>query len=86
MGISDVSYATWSGSDTDIALIKSNSPGWDTLYKIPFRALSKLNMPVLNIGPWGKDLHKITERVYTKDVYERMPFLIKALIIKCLDS
>lgn len=86
MGISDLSYATWSGSDTDIALIKANSPGWDTLYKIPFRALSQLNMPVINIGPWGKDLHKITERVYTKDVYERMPFLIKALIIKCLDS
>ncbi|HAE42219.1 MAG TPA: hypothetical protein DCG34_04780 [Clostridiales bacterium] len=86
MGISDLSYATWSGDDNDIAMIKSNSPGWDVIYKIPFRALSGLNMPVINLGPWGKDLHKITERVYTKDVYERMPYLMKALIVKCLQD
>lgn len=86
MGISDLSYATWSGNDTDISMIKSNSPGWDVIYKIPFRALSELNMPVVNIGPWGKDLHKITERVFTKDVYTRMPHLIQALITKCLQD
>ncbi|GAB6106590.1 hypothetical protein [Fusibacter bizertensis] len=84
MGISDLSYATWVGEESDIAMLKANSPGWDVIYKIPFKALSKLSMPVINIGPWGKDLHKVTERVYTKDVYERMPFLIKELIIKCL--
>ena len=86
MGISDLSYATWSGNEDDIAMIKSNSPGWDVIYKIPFRALSNLNMPVINLGPWGKDLHKITERVYTKDVYERMPYIMKELINKCLQS
>ncbi len=84
MGISDLSYATWSGNDEDISLIKSNSPGWDVIYRIPFKDLSSLNMPVINIGPWGKDLHKITERVYTQDVYERMPNIIKDLIFECL--
>ncbi|MBF4691545.1 M20/M25/M40 family metallo-hydrolase [Fusibacter ferrireducens] len=86
MGISDLSYATWSGNDEDIALIKANSPGWDTIYRIPFKELATLNMPVVNIGPWGKDLHKTTERVYTKDVYERMPYIIKELIIKCIET
>lgn len=84
MGISDLSYATWIGEESDIAMLKANSPGWDVIYKIPFDALSKLSMPVINIGPWGKDLHKVTERVYTKDVYERMPYLIQALINKSL--
>ena len=84
MGISDLSYATWSGNEEDIAMIKANSPGWDIIYRIPFKELSTLNMPVVNIGPWGKDLHKTTERVYTKDVYERMPYIIKELIVKCL--
>lgn len=84
MGISDLSYVTWSGNDEDISMIKANSPGWDVIYRIPFRNLSTLNMPVVNIGPWGKDLHMVTERVLTQDVYERIPFIIKELIIKCL--
>ena len=86
MGISDLSYATWSGNEADVAMIKSNSPGWDVIYKIPFKALTRLDMPVINLGPWGKDLHKITERVYTKDVYERVPHILKALILKCLEA
>lgn len=86
MGISDLSYATWSGNDEDIALIKANSPGWDVVYKIPFKDLATLNMPVVNIGPWGKDLHKITERVYTQDVYERIPHIIKELMIEVFNQ
>jgi arginine utilization protein RocB len=85
MGISDLSYATWCGDKEDIKRIKNNSPGWDVIYKIPFKALSTLEMPVINLGPWGKDLHKITERVYKKDVYERMPYLIKELMIKVFE-
>lgn len=83
MGISDLSYATWSGNDEDISMIKANSPGWDVIYRIPFKDLSTLNMPIVNIGPWGKDLHKITERVFTKDVYDRIPNIIKELIEEC---
>ncbi len=80
MGISDLSYAAWVGNDDDIALIKSNSPGWDNLYRIPFKAVKSLQMPVVNIGPWGKDLHKVTERVYLKDVYERVPHILFSII------
>jgi arginine utilization protein RocB len=80
MGISDLSYMTWTGNDDDISLIKANSPGWNVIYRIPFKELSSLDMPIINIGPWGKDLHKVTERVYTKDVYERMPNIITDLI------
>lgn len=80
-----MSYATWIGKDDDIAMIKSNSPGWDIIYKIPFQDLATLDMPVINIGPWGKDLHKITERVFTRDVYVRMPNIIKELIEVCLE-
>ena len=33
-------------------------------------------MPCVNIGPWGKDLHKLTERVYKVDLLNRTPRLI----------
>ncbi|SCY91516.1 M20/M25/M40 family metallo-hydrolase [Alkaliphilus peptidifermentans] len=84
MGISDLSYASWVGKKEDIELIKANSPGWDVIYRIPLKDLSTLKMPVINIGPWGKDLHKVTERVLTMDVYEIMPNIIKDLILECL--
>ena len=35
MGISDMSYAAWSGNTEDIEIIKANSPGWDYVYHIP---------------------------------------------------
>lgn len=83
MGICDLSYATWSGNDSAIESIKANSPGWDTFYKIPFSHLKTLNMPVVNIGPWGKDLHKTTERVYKKDVLEIVPDILIKIIHTC---
>ncbi|PKK88272.1 MAG: hypothetical protein CVV64_19575 [Candidatus Wallbacteria bacterium HGW-Wallbacteria-1] len=80
MGISDLSYLSWTGNDEDITAIRENSPGWDSIYRIPFNALQSLKMPVVNIGPWGKDLHKPTERVFRKDVYERIPEILHCLI------
>ena len=84
MGISDLSYASWIGNDEDVKAIRDNSPGWDTIYHIPFEGVQSLRMPVVNIGPWGKDLHKMTERVYLKDVYERVPEILAQLITDIL--
>lgn len=80
MGMCDLSYCGFTGDIMDIINIKENSPGWDDVYKIPFDSMKNLNMKVLNIGPWGKDLHKSTERVYGPDVFERIPFVIIELI------
>ncbi|MBR6472469.1 MAG: M20/M25/M40 family metallo-hydrolase [Firmicutes bacterium] len=45
-------------------------------YDIPFDALEKISMPCINIGPWGKDFHKLTERVSKTDLYERTPRIL----------
>ena len=80
MGISDLSYASWTGKKEDVESFKANSPGWGGIYRIPFEAIQGFDMPVVNIGPWGKDLHKLTERVNAKDVYERIPAILSQLI------
>jgi arginine utilization protein RocB len=85
MGISDLSYASWTGEDKDIETIKANSPGWDSIYHIPFEAIKTLQMPVLNLGPWGKDLHKSTERVYARDVFVRIPAILKRLVYEIFE-
>jgi arginine utilization protein RocB len=85
MGMSDLSYASWVGNEEDIETIKANSPGWDSIYHIPFAAIKTLQMPVVNIGPWGKDLHKATERVLARDVYVRIPAILYRLVLEVLE-
>lgn len=67
MGLSDLSYVTSSNMETDA--LQRNMPLWhEEVYSIHFTALAKLHAQVLNLGPWGKDLHQWTERVYLPDV------------------
>lgn len=80
MGISDLSYCSWPGGEEDIAAFKKNSPGWGKIYQLPFVAMQTFKMSVLNVGPWGKDLHKPSERVYARDVYRRIPTILERLM------
>lgn len=80
MGISDLSYCSWPGGEEDIAAFKKNSPGWGKIYQLPFAAMQTFKMSVLNVGPWGKDLHKPSERVYARDVYRRIPTILERLM------
>lgn len=82
MGICDFSYSSLLLSTQDIELIQGNVIGWGTLYEIPFENLKGVKIPMINIGPWGKDLHKITERVYMPDVTENVPMLMEEFIRK----
>lgn len=72
-GICDISYC---GSDKEVEehqsvldLMAVNRG----LYHIDFELIDELAVPGVNLGPWGKDLHKLTERVYEKDVFEVIP-------------
>lgn len=77
MGISDLSYAMFQPNDETIEYIESNMLLWGDIYYIPLEIIQDISMPVLNIGPWGKDLHKYTERVYLEDLYYKTPKLIE---------
>lgn len=47
---------------------------WRDIYYIPLE-IKEISMPVLNVGPWGKDLHKYTERVNKDDLFYFFIFL-----------
>jgi arginine utilization protein RocB len=79
-GISDLSYASAAINDEGSKNISSNLPLWGEVYRIPFEDIQKISMPCLNLGPWGKDFHKITERVFIEDLYERTPELLQFAI------
>ncbi|RQD68853.1 MAG: M20/M25/M40 family metallo-hydrolase [Tindallia sp. MSAO_Bac2] len=83
-GICDLSYAMFQAESENIRYIEENMLLWKHVYDIPLEAIKELSMPVMNLGPWGKDFHKYTERVYLQDLLERTPILTDRLIKKML--
>jgi len=79
-GISDLSYA---GLQTSLEIMDtyiSNLPGDDELYHIPFEEMAQLNIPVINVGPFGKDAHKNTERLHIPFAFQQLPNILEHLI------
>jgi arginine utilization protein RocB len=77
-GISDLSEM---GLDTeDIGVLTDNLAGYGALFTHPFEEMKRLNIPVINLGPIGKDAHKLTERVYIPYLTQTLPLLLKKLI------
>jgi len=80
MGLTDLSYAALQNGRDIVPVIGPNMPLWQKTYDIPFAEMEALSVPVINIGPWGKDLHKFTERVLKADLCERTPQLLESAI------
>ena len=79
-GISDLSYVNYNDSQDGWTTFVANTPVWGTCYSIPFEEMKALQAPVLNIGPFGKDAHKKTERLHIKSAFEVVPDLVESLI------
>ena len=62
-GLSDMSYLGLS-EQVDTEELEKNFPVWDAGYTIPLVSLKQLRVPVINVGPVGKDPHKNTERLW----------------------
>ena len=79
-GISDLSYVNYNPADNGWQSFKNNAPLWGQTYTIPFEAMQQLSAPVMNIGPYGKDAHKMTERLHKKNAFDMMPAVLRKLI------
>lgn len=73
---SDSSYFKIDDSFDSIEKLKSNFPGWSSIYPVPLETSKQLNIPALNIGTYGQDAHKWTERVHKKYTFSVLPELI----------
>jgi arginine utilization protein RocB len=62
-GVSDLSFFGFQGTVSDMEALSGNLPGWGTVFPFPDKDLIRLDVPVANIGPAGKDSHKKTERL-----------------------
>lgn len=85
-GLSDVSYCRIMESDQVVPAIREHMPALGYSYRMPLDEMVQLNIPTINIGPYGKDAHKRTERVELDYSTRVVPELIKALIYKVLQK
>ena len=79
-GICDLSYAGCDFASEELERVAQNIPGWGTIYDIPLEAVQALDAPVINIGPRGRDAHKMTERLEKDYAFRVLPDLIRFLI------
>ena len=85
-GISDLSYVNYDKDDKGWESYQNNTPVWDYLYTIPFDEMQKLQAPVLNIGPFGKDAHKLTERLHKQSAFVHTPFVLQKVVQTMFDG
>lgn len=79
-GICDLSYVNYSDDSNEWTTFERNTPVWGDTYSIPFEAMSALQGPVLNVGPFGKDAHQKTERLHVDSAFKEMPVMLDTLI------
>lgn len=82
LGISDLSY-TGLDRTFDFEAYSRNTPIWGELYSMDFDSIKEINIPGIILGPWGKDLHQMTERVNSKSLTEELPQLLEAVVNQC---
>lgn len=82
--ISDLSYASAPKDPKIIESLKNNMPGFGKTYSLPLEDMQKLDLPVLDIGSFGKDAHKFTERIEKRYSFEVAPELVHRTIMNLL--
>ncbi|MBU9712619.1 M20/M25/M40 family metallo-hydrolase [Evansella tamaricis] len=83
--ISDMSFVALSDDEAGINAVSNNNPGWGTKHFVNYQDIRDVNVPVINIGPYGFDAHKQYERMELDYSLEVVPNLTNLVIQKLLD-
>lgn len=83
--ISDMSFVALSDDESGINAESNNNPGWGTKLIVDYQDIRDINVPVINIGPYGVDAHKRLERMEMTYSLEIVPNLTNLVIQKLLN-
>src|SRR5699024_9229239 len=78
--ISDMSFIAISDDQRGINAVKQNNPAWETKHDHAYANVRDLNVPVINIGPYGMDAHSKLERMEMTYSLEMVPNMIQSVI------
>jgi arginine utilization protein RocB len=83
-GLCDLSFVCLQNAEDVITNIQPNMPNWGFSYGLPVETIKKLDLPVMNIGGYGKDAHKNTERLHLDYSFRIYPELLAYAIEQLL--
>jgi len=72
--VSDACYAAWRGEPPDE--LARQMPALGREYALPIDDAAALDLDVVSLGPWGRDLHGLLERAHAGWTFDRMPRLV----------
>lgn len=84
--ISDMSFVALSDDDEAIDSASRNNPSWGSKFYVDYQEIRELNVPVVNIGPYGYDAHKRYERMEIDFSVKIVPNLTNEVIRSLLSK
>ncbi len=79
-GIMDMSYLGFQGEASELDSLAQNMPLWGSGYLFPSDDLKRLDVPIANLGPLGKDDHKNSERIHLPYFLRVLPPLFRRFV------
>lgn len=70
--------------ESEIETVRLNMPGYGIFYRLPLERMGTLKSQLLNIGPWGKDMNGVTERVNKSDLLFNTPNVMLQILKRTL--
>ncbi|KHD84270.1 peptidase M20 [Heyndrickxia ginsengihumi] len=83
--ISDMSFVAISDNEEGLDAVTNNSPSLGYKHYVDYQDIRALNVPVINIGPYGVDAHKKFERMEMTFSLEIVPNLTNYVIQNLLN-
>lgn len=85
-GLSDLSFVGPASSKSRLQQLTTNMPLQHNGFVFPEDVMEQLTMPILNIGPLGKDPHQWTERLELTYSFEYLPTILTEAIHQLLHN
>jgi len=82
--VCDMSFVSLSDDEEGIRAVAENNPAWGTKHFVNYRDVRELDVPCINIGPYGYDAHNRYERMEIQYSAEVVPNLTNEVIRQLL--
>ncbi|UOQ93661.1 M20/M25/M40 family metallo-hydrolase [Halobacillus shinanisalinarum] len=79
-GLSDLSFIGPASQQSPIDELLSQMPIQGKGFNLPSNVMDSVTMPIINIGPLGKDAHQWTERLELTYSFEKLPKIVTKTI------
>ena len=70
----------------DIRAVAANTPLWGSSITWPAQRESAQPLPVINVGPWGRDYHNWLERTHEDYTFRVLPELVASICRRVLQE